>query len=315
MPPPATPRCRARGATHSCGDGHTTTPETPGRTAPQEVWRTGWCPATGLNVFRPKYSPTTAQLVGALASQMANRHTNARSKPRPLVGRGQQGKGDRAGQEAHISTDVWRSGPRPSRAPDTGAPSRTIADQTGRLRSARTRPCSPWMGTICTVTPASDIRRNAVPTVRCISSPSWRARRVRADRSLPFGLQLFVTVPLYLVLGWAADRFSKPSVLMWASLPARSPLPCWASPTRAAACSWRSCACLPSATPARRPNWAVVWRVFWGGRHSVGCRATIQFANFPGVLCAPVFLGWWYDHHHSYALPLWLYTGVRWWGH
>jgi hypothetical protein len=36
----------------------------------------------------------------------------------------------------------------------------------------------------------------------------------------------------------------------------------------------------------------------------------IQFANFPGVLGAPVFLGWWYDHHHSYALPLWLYTGV-----
>jgi hypothetical protein len=21
-------------------------------------------------------------------------------------------------------------------------------------------------------------------------------------------------------------------------------------------------------------------------------------------------LGWWYDHHHSYAFPLWLYTGV-----
>ena len=29
-----------------------------------------------------------------------------------------------------------------------------------------------------------------------------------------FGLQLFLTVPLYLVLGWAADRFPKPPVLM-----------------------------------------------------------------------------------------------------
>src|SRR5207249_3372019 len=32
------------------------------------------------------------------------------------------------------------------------------------------------------------------------------------------GGELFLTVPLYLVLGWAADRFPKPSVLMWASL-------------------------------------------------------------------------------------------------
>ena len=34
----------------------------------------------------------------------------------------------------------------------------------------------------------------------------------------------------------------------------------------------------------------------------------IQFANFPGVLCAPVLAGWWYDYHHSYACPLWIYT-------
>src|SRR5262249_49604714 len=32
------------------------------------------------------------------------------------------------------------------------------------------------------------------------------------------GVQLFLTVPLFLGLGWAADRFPKPSVLMWASL-------------------------------------------------------------------------------------------------
>jgi len=36
----------------------------------------------------------------------------------------------------------------------------------------------------------------------------------------------------------------------------------------------------------------------------------IQLANFPGALGAPVFLGWWYDQHHSYAVPLWIFTGV-----
>jgi hypothetical protein len=56
-------------------------------------------------------------------------------------------------------------------------------------------------------------------------------------------------------------------------------------------------------------NWAVVGEYF--GRTTFSrLQGYIQFANFPGVLCAPVFLGWWYDHHHSYALPLWLYTGV-----
>jgi len=39
-------------------------------------------------------------------------------------------------------------------------------------------------------------------------------------------------------------------------------------------------------------------------------RGYMQFANFPGVMCAPVFVGWWYDHHHSYAFPIWIYTGV-----
>jgi MFS family permease len=56
-------------------------------------------------------------------------------------------------------------------------------------------------------------------------------------------------------------------------------------------------------------NWAVVGEYF-GRKTFSRLQGYIQFANFPGVLGAPVFLGWWYDHHHSYALPLWLYTGV-----
>ncbi|HSX78088.1 MAG TPA: MFS transporter, partial [Candidatus Saccharimonadia bacterium] len=45
-----------------------------------------------------------------------------------------------------------------------------------------------------------------------------------------FGLQLFVTVPLYLVLGWAADRFPKPPVLMGASLAGTAAFALLASP-------------------------------------------------------------------------------------
>ena len=50
-------------------------------------------------------------------------------------------------------------------------------------------------------------------------------------------------------------------------------------------------------------NWAIVGEYF--GRQTFSwLRGYIQFANFPGVLFAPVFVGWWYDHHHSYALPI-----------
>src|SRR5207245_9863692 len=72
----------------------------------------------------------------------------------------------------------------------------------------------------------------------------------------------------------------------------------------------RSVVVLLAICDARAPtNWAVVGEYF-GRKTFSRLQRYIQFANFPGVLCAPVFLGWWYDHHHSYALPLWLYTGV-----
>src|SRR5262249_32134371 len=51
------------------------------------------------------------------------------------------------------------------------------------------------------------------------SIPSMASKGVSEQTAaFLFGLQLFLTVPMYLVLGWAADRFPKPPVLMWASL-------------------------------------------------------------------------------------------------
>jgi len=124
-----------------------------------------------------------------------------------------------------------------------------------------------------------------------------------------FGLQLFVTVPLYLVLGWAADRFPKPAVLMWASLAGTASFALLASPYHGRGLLL-AFVCLFALCDASAPiNWAVVGEYF-GRKTFSRLQGYIQFANFPGVLGAPVFLGWWYDHHHSYALPLWLYTGV-----
>jgi MFS family permease len=124
-----------------------------------------------------------------------------------------------------------------------------------------------------------------------------------------FGLQMFVTVPLYLVLGWAADRFPKPAVLMGASLAGTASFALLASPYHGRGLLL-AFVCLFALCDASAPtNWAVVGEYF-GRKTFSRLQGYIQFANFPGVLCAPVFLGWWYDHHHSYAVPLWLYTGV-----
>jgi MFS family permease len=124
-----------------------------------------------------------------------------------------------------------------------------------------------------------------------------------------FGLQMFVTVPLYLVLGWAADRFPKPSVLMWASLAGTASFALLASPYHGRGLLLAFVVLFAICDASAPTNWAVVGEYF-GRKTFSRLQGYIQFANFPGVLAAPVFLGWWYDHHHSYALPLWLYTGV-----
>jgi MFS family permease len=124
-----------------------------------------------------------------------------------------------------------------------------------------------------------------------------------------FGLQLFVTVPMYLVLGWAADRFPKPPVLMWASLAGTASFALLASPYRGRGVLLAFVVLFAICDASAPTNWAVVGEYF-GRKTFSRLQGYIQFANFPGVLCAPVFVGWWYDHHHSYAFPLWIYTGV-----
>jgi MFS family permease len=123
------------------------------------------------------------------------------------------------------------------------------------------------------------------------------------------GGQLFLTVPLYLVLGWAADRFPKPSVLMWASLAGTASFALLALPWHGMGVLLTFVILFAMCDASAPTNWAVVGEYF--GRQTFSrLQGYIQLANFPGALGAPVFLGWWYDHHHSYAFPLWIYTGV-----
>jgi MFS family permease len=124
-----------------------------------------------------------------------------------------------------------------------------------------------------------------------------------------FGLQLLLTVPMYLVLGWAADRFPKPPVLMWASLAGTVSFALLASPYHGIGLLLAFVVLFAMCDASAPANWAVVGEYF-GRKTFSRLRGYIQFANFPGSLFAPVFVGWWYDHHHSYAFPIWIYTGV-----
>ena len=122
-------------------------------------------------------------------------------------------------------------------------------------------------------------------------------------------MQLFATVPLYLLLGWAADRFPKPPVLMGASLAGTLAFALLASPWHGRGLLLAYVVLFALCDASAPTNWAVVGEYF--GRQTFSrLRGYIQFATFPGALGAPVFLGWWYDQHHSYTVPLWLYTGV-----
>jgi len=123
------------------------------------------------------------------------------------------------------------------------------------------------------------------------------------------GTQLLLTVPLYLLLGWAADRFPKPPMLMGASLAGTAAFALLASPWQGHGLLLAYVVLFALCDASAPTNWAVVGEYF--GRQTFSrLRGYIQFATFPGALGAPVFLGWWYDQHHSYMVPLWLYTGV-----
>ena len=103
-----------------------------------------------------------------------------------------------------------------------------------------------------------------------------------------FGLQMFVTVPLYLGLGWAADRFPKPAVLMWASLAGTVSFALLASPYNGRGVLLAFVGLFALCDASAPTNWAVVGEYFGRRRPAV---QDIQFANFS--VKASVFLGWW----------------------
>jgi MFS family permease len=84
---------------------------------------------------------------------------------------------------------------------------------------------------------------------------------------------------------------------MWASLAGTVSFALLASPWRGLGLLLAFVFLFAMCDASAPTNWAVVGEYF-GRRTFSRLRGYIQFANFPGVLCAPVFVGWWYDHHH-----------------
>ena len=124
-----------------------------------------------------------------------------------------------------------------------------------------------------------------------------------------FSLLLFITLPLYLIVGWLADRFPKNWVLMVTAASGTGSFALIASPLGSL---WVVLlfAVLFSVAEASAPtNWAALGEYF-GRKTFSQLRGFVQFANFPLVLMAPVFVGWWFDGHGNYTVPLWIFTGV-----
>lgn len=124
-----------------------------------------------------------------------------------------------------------------------------------------------------------------------------------------FSLLLFITVPLYLIVGWLADRFPKNLVLMVAAVSGTASFALLASPLNSI---WVVLAfvILFSVAEASAPtNWAALGEYF-GRKTFSQLRGFVQFANFPFALAAPVFVGWWFDGHGNYTVPLWIFTAV-----
>lgn len=124
-----------------------------------------------------------------------------------------------------------------------------------------------------------------------------------------FGLFLFITVPLYLTIGWLSDRFPKHLVLAAASASGTLSFALLASPMDSLGVILLFVFLFAIADASAPSNWAVLGDYF-GKKTFNQLRGFVQLANFPGVLLAPVFVGWWYDHHQSYTIPLWIFTGV-----
>jgi OFA family oxalate/formate antiporter-like MFS transporter len=131
----------------------------------------------------------------------------------------------------------------------------------------------------------------------------------RGDAALVFSLLLLVTIPLYLAVGWLADRFPKNLVLMLASEAGALSFLVLASPQESLGVVLLFVILFAIAEASAPTNWAVLGVYF--GRKAFGqLRGYVQLANFPGSLAAPVLVGWWYDQHASYTVPLCIFAGV-----
>src|SRR5262245_32310360 len=102
-----------------------------------------------------------AQLVGALASQIANRNTYARSMSTPCQGEASSAKETVPAREAHMSTGGFgkRSAAQPS-IRYMGTVKNNCKPNMNAAVCSET-PLLAMIGMICTVTPAFAIRRNA----------------------------------------------------------------------------------------------------------------------------------------------------------
>ena len=122
-------------------------------------------------------------------------------------------------------------------------------------------------------------------------------------------LFLFVSVPWYLIVGWLADRFSKNLVLAAASVSGALSFAVLASPFKSLWVFPAFILLFAVADASAPTNWAVLGDYF-GRKTFSQLRGWVQLVNFPLVLVAPVFVGWWYDRHGSYTAPLWIFTIV-----
>lgn len=127
--------------------------------------------------------------------------------------------------------------------------------------------------------------------------------------ALFFSLLLVITIPMYLIVGWVADRLPKSWVLLVTSVAGAASFVLLALPIEAiwVILAW---VVLFALVEASAPvNWAALGEYF-GRKTFTQLRGLVQFANFPGVLLAPVFVGWWFDIHGDYVVPLWIFAGV-----
>jgi MFS family permease len=128
-----------------------------------------------------------------------------------------------------------------------------------------------------------------------------------------FGLQLFLTVPMYLLLGWAADRFPKPPVLMWASLAGTASFALLASPWHGIGLLLAFVFLFAICDASAPTNWAVVGEYF-GRKTFSRLRGYIQFANFPGCYSSRCLWGGGTIIITAMRSPSGYTPGYRWWG-